>query len=117
MGEFLNTFQNLHSTGKILGLLGQNQTAIANNISNCQTPNYVRKNTNFAEVIGSMRSPIETPLAKKMGPSPMMMEDKGKVVLEQELTNMQRNFLLYNLVTRRATSLVTTIKNSATLGR
>lgn len=117
MGEFLNTFKSLKLTGDMMGLLSKNQSVIANNIANVQTPNYTKQNTNFAEVMGSIRSPVETTLAKKMGPSPMVTESDGKVKLEEEFTNMQRNFLLYNMVARQATSLVTIIKSSSQIGR
>lgn len=117
MGGFLNTFKALESTGQMLGLLSKNQSVIANNIANVQTPNYTKQNTNFAEVMGSIRSPIDTTLAKKMGPSPMVTDGDGKVQLEVEFTNMQRNFLLYNMVARQASSLVTIIKSSSQVGR
>ncbi|MEW5820597.1 MAG: flagellar basal body protein [Cyanobacteriota bacterium] len=117
MNVFLKTFDSLNITGKMLTLLSNNNSVITNNISNSDTPGYVKQNTNFEQVMGSIRSPIETPLAKRMGPNPMLVEDGGKVVLEEEITNMQRNFLLYNLVTRRAGSLVTTIKSMAQVGR
>ena len=117
MADFLNVFSELNSTNKIMNLISQNHSAITNNISNCQTPGYVKQNTNFADVIGSMRSPIETTLAKKMGPSPSLMENDGKVVLEEEITNMQRNFLMYSMVSRRAGALITIIKSTAQAGR
>lgn len=117
MSDFINSFEGLDATGKILGLLGKNQSTITNNIANMQTPGYVRKETNFQEVIGSMRSPILTDQAERMGPCPMVEEDGGKVVLETELMNMQKNFIFYNMVSRRASSLITTIKAVAQVGR
>lgn len=117
MSDFLNTFNSLSSTGKILDLLSKNNVTITNNLTNVDTPGYVRQNSNFEEVMGSIRSPIETNLAKKMGASPYLNQNDGKVNLETELTNMQRNFLLYNMVTRRAGSLVTTIKAVSQIGR
>ena len=117
MGELFNTFDGLKVSGKILNLLSKDQSIITSNITNVDTPNYIRKKSNFEDVIGSIRSPIETELAKKMGPSPLTSEQDGKVVLENELMNMQRNFLLYSMVTRRAGSLVTVIKGAAQIGR
>lgn len=117
MNGFLNTFKSLDATGKILNLLSSNQATITNNIANVDTPEYVRKETNFEDVIGSIRSPVETELAKKMGPSPLLNDPKGKVVLETELVNMNRNLLYYTMVTRRAGSIVNIIKNIAQVGR
>lgn len=117
MSDFLNTFDNLKSTGKIMGLLGQNQMAITNNIANVQTPGYTRKETNFQEVIGTMRSPFLTDKAKEMGPCPLVDENGGKVVMESEIANMQKNFIYYNMVTRRASSIIATIKAVAQIGR
>lgn len=117
MNDFLNTYDGLKISGKLMSLLSQEQATITSNITNVDTPQYVRKESNFENVIGSMRSPIETELAKKMGAGPLLNEQGGKVVLENELLNMQRNFLLYNMVTRRAGSLINIIKNAAQIGR
>jgi flagellar basal body rod protein FlgB len=117
MAEFLNSFKSLKVTGTLLSLITKNQTVVANNISNLQTPEYVKKNTNFEEVIGSIRSPVLTDLAKEMGPGPTVSEGDGKVVLEEELVNMQKNFLYYSVASRRAASLVTTLKAMAQVGR
>jgi flagellar basal body rod protein FlgB len=117
MGKFINTFQSMDVARTLLNMISKNQTIITSNVSNYHTPGYVKKNSNFQEVLGSMRSPVLTDLAKKMGPAPMVTEPEGKVVLEEELLNMQRNFLYYSMVSRRSTSLITAIKAIAQVGR
>jgi flagellar basal body rod protein FlgB len=117
MDNLLNTFDGLEKSNKIMGLLSQNQMDITNNLANVHTPNYIKKNSNFHEVLSTMRSPMLTDLAKKVGPCPIIKEEGGKVVLETELSNMQMNFLYYNLALRRAGSLINIIKAVGQTGR
>lgn len=117
MAGFFNTIKGIQNTGRLLTLLSQNQAIITNNIANVDTPNYVKQNTNFEQVLGSIRSPIETELAKKVGPCPLLSEGDGKVNLETELMNMQKNFIYYSMVTRRAGSIINIVKNIGQIGR
>lgn len=117
MSDVLNSFGSVNLSTQILGLLSRNQTHILNNLSNMDTPNYVKQETNFEDVIGSLRSPLETGLAKKMGPMPLTQKGEGKVTLEEELMNMQQNLIFYNMNIRRAGSFITSIKAVAGVGR
>lgn len=117
MGNFLNSFKGIEASTQILGLLSKNQAIITGNIANVDTPEYVKKNSNFEEVIGSIRNPLQTELSKKMGPNPLLDEDGGKVNLETELTNMNRNLLYYNMVLRRAGSVINIVKTIGQMGR
>ena len=89
MSEFLNTFRALDRTGKILGLLAKNQTHVMNNISNVHTPNYIKQNTNFQEVIGSMRSPIEIELSKKLREFSKTLGGREQLAVEEFASSLE----------------------------
>lgn len=106
------------STLQALDLIGERQRALSCNLANMDTPNYRRKDISFSQYLGGTANPLETALAAKMGPSPIMFEANGneKVNPAEELSEMQKNSLLFTVATRRMTSLITEMKTVINMG-
>ncbi len=115
------TFTNLDSIGKtniMLDLISQKQRALGSNIANVDTPGYVRRDIDFSQYLGSMNSPLETKLSTELGPSGVI-EDRRKqdVDIAQELTEMQKNALLYTMATRRMSNIITEMRTVINVGK
>ena len=107
-----------NSTLRALDLIGERQKALSCNLANMDTPNYHRKDISFSQYLGGLANPLETALAAKMGPSPVMVETSmnDRVDPATELSEMQKNSLLYTVAARRMTSLITEMKTVINMG-
>jgi len=111
----------IENTGKInlmLDLIAQRQRALGSNLANVDTPNYVRKDINFQNYLGTMNSPLETKLSAILGPSGVLEErENEKIDVANELNAMQQNSILYTMATRRMTSIITEMKTVINVGK
>lgn len=108
---------SMGTTINALGLIAERHKALSSNIANMDTPNYYRKDVSFAHYMGDAANPLETALAKKLGPSPVMLsENGGKIDPATELAEIQKNSILYTVATRRMTSLITELKQVINMG-
>ena len=109
------------SFGKVnlyLDLVSQRQRALSANLANIDTPGYVRKDINFSQYLGSVNSPLETQLSTKLGPSAIIEERQpGPIDPAKELTEMQKNSLLYAVAARRMTTLVSELRTVMNVGK
>ncbi len=100
-----------------LDLIAERHKALASNIANMDTPNYRRKDISFSQYLGESSNPLETKLAQKMGPSPVLMETvNGPINPATELSEMQKNSILYTVAARRITSLISQMKTVINMG-
>ena len=104
------TFTSLDSMGKtnlMLDLISQRQRALGSNVANVDTPGYVRRDIDFSSYLGTMNSPLET------------LEDRQKqeIDIAEELTEMQKNALLYTMATRRMSNIITEMKTVINVGK
>ena len=115
------TFTSLDSLGKtniMLDLISQRQRALGSNIANVDTPGYVRRDIDFSQYLGSMNSPLETKLSTELGPSGVIEDRKRQNVdIAQELTEMQKNALLYTMATRRMSNIITEMRTVINVGK
>ena len=115
------TFTALDSMGKtslMLDLISQKQRALGSNVANVDTPGYVRRDINFAQYLGTMNSPLETKLSTELGPSGIMEDRKRQEIdIAEELTEMQKNSLLYTMATRRMSNIITEMKTVINVGK
>ncbi len=115
------TFTSLDSLGKtniMLDLISQRQRALGSNIANVDTPGYVRRDIDFSQYLGSMNSPLETKLSTELGPSGVIEDRKRQDVdIAQELTEMQKNALLYTMATRRMSNIITEMRTVINVGK
>ncbi len=102
----------------MMDLISQRQRALGANVANVDTPGYVRKDIDFSTYLGSMNSPLETKLSTKLGPSGIT-EDRAKqeIDIAEELTEMQKNSLLYTMATRRMSNIITEMKTVINVGK
>jgi len=107
----------LDKANLILDLITVKQQAISSNIANVNTPGYARQDVTFEQYLGKLNTPLETQLAKKIGPCPLMEERGGKVNIAEELVAMQKNSLFYSVATRRANSLIQELKTVVQVGK
>ena len=113
----LNLNNQIDKANLILDLISIKQESLSSNLANVSTPGYVRQDVNFEQYIGKLNSPLETEMAKKIGPCPLIEEKEGKVNIAEELMAMQKNSLFYSIASRRATSLIQELKTVIQVGK
>ena len=115
------SFRALDCVGKTsltLDLIAQRQRALGSNLANVDTPGYVRRDIDFSQYLGGASSALETKLAQKMGPSPMFdYEQNVEINPAQELTEMQKNSILYTVATRRMSNIINQMKTVINVGK
>ena len=115
------TFTSLDSMGKttlMMDLISQRQRALGSNIANIDTPGYVRRDIDFSQYLGSMNSPIETKLSTALGPSGVIEDRREQEIdIAQELSEMQKNSLMYTMATRRRSNIITQMKTVINVGK
>ena len=115
------TFTSLDSMGKtslMLDLISQRQRALGSNVANVDTPGYVRRDIDFSQYLGSMNSPIETKLSTALGPSGVLEDRREQEIdIAEELSEMQKNALMYTMATRRMSNIITQMKTVINVGK
>ena len=115
------TFTSLDSMGKttlMLDLISQRQRALGSNIANVDTPGYVRRDIDFSQYLGSMNSPIVTKLSTALGPSGIIEDrQRHEIDIAEELSEVQRNSLMYTMATRRMSNIITQMKTAINVGK
>ena len=106
----------LDKSVKILDILTKKQEIIADNITNMDTPGYVRKDIKFSNYLNSSGSSLEAKLDEKLGPGLIAMEASGPVDPAQEIANMQQNYVLYSMATRKMKSTITELRTVIDVG-
>ena len=102
----------------VMDLISQRQRALSSNVANIDTPGYVRKDINFQQYLGSMNSPLETELSAKLGPSAIIEDrEEGPINPARELTEMQKNSVMYTIATRRMTTLISELRTVLNVGK
>lgn len=107
----------LEKANLILDLIAKKQEAIGSNLTNVNTPGYVRQDINFEQYIGALQSPIETQLSKKLGPSPLLQQKGGEVRTADELIALQKNMVFYSVATRQVNAIIQHLKTVAQAGK
>ena len=119
----VNIDASISPYGNALSGLTKMQQATADNIANVNTPGYKAKRPELANVLGLSDNPYETSLAQRMGSSQLSSllqtpdNADGKVNVQQEFLVMQKNLLMFNLVSKRLTTIITNLKASGNVGR
>ena len=115
------TFTSLDSMGKttlMMDLISQRQRPLGSNIANVDTPGYVRRDIDFSQYLGTMNSPIETKLSTALGPSGVIEDRREQEIdIAQELSEMQKNSLMYTMATRRMSNIITQMKTVINVGK
>jgi len=103
----------INNTLYALDLIAERHKALSCNIANMNTPNYHRKDISFSQYLGGAYDPLQTDLAAKMGPSPISVETSNeKIDPATELSEIQKNSILYTIAARRMSSLITEMKSA-----
>jgi len=107
----------INNTLYALDLIAERHKALSCNIANMNTPNYHRKDISFSQYLGGAYDPLQTDLAAKMGPSPISVETSNeKIDPATELSEIQKNSILYTIAARRMSSLITEMKSAINIG-
>ena len=97
------------------------QKASADNIANVNTPGYKPKHYKFETFLGVDNSVMDTPLSSRMGasqlPDMLSTEGDGTVNLQNELMDMQKNLMYFNMVSKRLSTVINNIKTASNVGR
>lgn len=114
----LKSMSPISRTLTALDLISEKQRLLSTNLANMDTPNYIRKDISFEQYMGGAVSPLETKLSAKMGPSPVMMSSSFDSVVDPatELSEMQKNYILYTMATRRMTSIISEMRSAVNMG-
>jgi flagellar basal-body rod protein FlgB len=109
---------SLHLVENSLKAISQRQQVTSANIANAHTPGYTAKELSFNDILGSLNNPFETQLAHKMNGSTAEAASTGVAVdMQKELIEMQKNTLFYSMATRRASTIISTLKTATQIGR
>ncbi len=109
---------SIGKTSLALDLIAQRQRDLGSNLANVDTPGYVRRELDFSQYMGGATASLETKLAQRIGPSPMFdYEQNVDINPAQELTEMQKNSLLYTMATRRMSNIITQMKTVINVGK
>jgi len=100
----------------MLDLIANRQEAIAGNIANMDTPNYVRKDVEFSQYLNTMNGSMETELSQKLGPSGVMEPREQTLSVTDELAIAQKNSMLYGVAARQLSSVITKMKTVINVG-
>lgn len=115
------TFSSINSMDKttlMLDLISQRQRALGANIANVDTPGYVRKDIDFSQYLGTMNSPLETKLSTALGPSGVIEDRRSQEIdIAEELSEIQKNSLMYTMATRRMSNIITQMKTVINVGK
>jgi len=113
------SYASLDSIGKTslaLSLISQKQRSLSANIANVDTPGYVRRDLDFASYLGT--GALETKLAQRMGPCPVFPDyEQEEINPANELTQMQRNSILYSMASRRMSNIISQMKTVINVGK
>jgi len=101
----------------MLDLVSQKQRALGMNLANIDTPQYVRKDLDFGQYLGTMNSPLETELSSKLGASGVLQDQQGPVDPVYELSEMQKASLIYSAASRQMSSVITQMKTVINVGK
>ena len=105
-------------TSLMMDLIAQRQRALGSNLANVDTPGYVRRDIDFSQYLGGSTAALETKLSQKIGQSPMFdYEQNVEINPADELTEMQKNSILYTMATRRMSNIITQMKTVINVGK
>lgn len=130
---FKNTYNNINFYKKALDGTWDRQKAISSNIANVNTPNYKRKYTTFEEQLKNKiddgRLKLTTTHEKHIGNkesefSPKTLVDRAdshridgnNVNIDIESTNLAKNNIMYDAISRQLSGEFEKIKNVITEG-
>lgn len=112
----INANNSINITLNALDLIAERHKALSSNLANMDTPNYKRKDVSFAQHLNSA-NPLETELASIMGPSPVIVDSTNeRVNPAEELSEMQKNSILYTIASRRMSNIITEMKTVINVG-
>ena len=112
----IGRLSSIDKTNIALDAISKKQEVIAGNVTNANTPGYVRKDVSFGQILSTANTPLETKLSEKIGPNPFVVQESGEVDLKAELIEMQKNSMYYAVATRRMTSVITQMKTVTNVG-
>ncbi|MBQ4124092.1 hypothetical protein IJD44_10315 [bacterium] len=99
-----------------LDLIAERHKALSSNLANMDTPNYKRKDVSFSHYLPTAGA-LETKLSAMMGPSPVVVETSNKRInAVEELSEMQKNSILYTIASRRMSNIITEMKTVINVG-
>ena len=112
-----NQVNSIDRTLRAMDLIAERHKALSSNLANMDTPNYKRKDISFTQYLDGTANPLETKLSSIMGASPVMVETSNeKVNAATELSEMQKNSILFAIATRRMSSIITEMKSVINIG-
>ncbi|MCD7879622.1 MAG: hypothetical protein LUG16_06805 [Candidatus Gastranaerophilales bacterium] len=113
----INSNNSIGRTLNALDLIAERHKALSCNLANMDTPNYKRKDISFTQYLDGTMNPLETKLSNIMGSSPITTESYAeKIDPATELSEIQKNSILYTVASRRMSSIITEMKTVINMG-
>lgn len=100
----------------MLDLISNRQEAIAGNVANMDTPNYVRKDVEFSQYLNTMNGSLETKLSQKLGPSGVMEPREQTLSVTDELAIAQKNSMIYGVAAKHLSTIVSEMRTAINVG-
>lgn len=100
----------------MLDLISNRQEAIAGNVANMDTPNYVRKDVEFSQYLNTMNGSLETKLSQKLGPSGVIEPREQTLSVTDELAIAQKNSMLYGVAAKHLSTIISEMKTAINVG-
>ena len=113
----LDRMNSIDKTQFVLDAISKKQEIMASNVTNANTPGYVRRDVSFNQILETAKAPLETDLSVKIGPNPFFIQEDGQVDLKQELVEMQKNSMFYATAARQMSSVITQMKTVLNVGK
>jgi len=113
----LDKMNSIDRTHVLLDAISKKQEMMAANVTNANTPGYVRRDVSFNQILATANSPLETKLSEQIGPNPFFIQEGNPVDLKQELVEMQKNAMYYAVATRQMSSVITQMKTAVNVGK
>lgn len=108
---------SLNNIAYTLKAISERQKLVTNNVANAHTPGYTAKEVSFSDLLNA-DSPFETRLSQEMGQRMPEATSTGMPVdLQKEMIQMQKNMLFYGMASRRASTIINTLKTASQIGR
>lgn len=116
--DFANISTRIDPFRTALNAVSERQRLTSSNIANAHTPGYTAREVSFSDLLKT-DSPFETALSQRMGSKFTEMNNNTgmPVDLQKELIEMQKNNLMYMMVTKVTGTYFSNLKTATQVGR
>jgi flagellar basal-body rod protein FlgB len=101
----------------LINAMGDRQQILANNLTNVNTPGYVRQDLDFGSIFSNLKKEDSNKSIDKIIEEASYRQEGTKTSYETELSEMSKNHLYYVLLTRINGGYYKTLEEATQSGR